>query len=82
LHDGGVPAFAAEPSRADVHGDRQATIAAGKEFEQQRPAESAAMSRFTESLLRGLAAVLEIARRRAQRAPRRLFAGKRAAAAR
>lgn len=82
LDDGRLPAFAAEPSEPMFTEIVQATIAAGKDFEQQRPAESATMKQFTESLYAGLAAFWKSPADVNSAATDRLFAGKRALQAR
>lgn len=75
-------AFAAEPSEPMFSEIVQATIAAGREFEQQQPAEAAAMKQFTESLYAGLAAFWKSPADVNSAATDRLFAGKRALQAR
>jgi hypothetical protein len=82
LDEGRYPAFAAEPSEPMFTEIVQATIAAGKAFEQQHPAEQATMKQFTESLYAGLTAFWKSPADVNSAATDRLFAGKRALQAR
>jgi hypothetical protein len=82
LDKGRYAAFAAEPSEPMFSEIVQATIAANRDFEQQRPADAATMKQFTEALYAGFAAIWQSPADVNSAATDRLFAGKRALQAR
>jgi hypothetical protein len=82
LDESRCAAFAAEPSEPMFSEIVQATIAAGRDFEQQQPADAATMKQFTEALYAGLTAFWKSPADVNSAATDRLFAGKRALQAR